>query len=154
MAWSNQQGRNPWSEFHQELNRLFGENSNVVTSDWVPVVDIKEEPNRFVLHADLPGVDRDNIDITMEDSVLSIRGQRQLEEPGEGGEHKRVERAHGTFYRRFALPEEADPQGIRRAAIRGCSRWSSRSAKRCSRGGLRSVRKRRCARGRYLQAQC
>ncbi|PSQ91187.1 MAG: hypothetical protein BRD57_05075, partial [Proteobacteria bacterium SW_6_67_9] len=85
MAWSNQQGRNPWSEFHQELNRLFGENSNVVTSDWVPVVDIKEEPNRFVLHADLPGVDRDNIDITMEDSVLSIRGQRQLEEPGEGG---------------------------------------------------------------------
>jgi HSP20 family protein len=89
-----------------------GENSNIVTSDWVPVVDIKEEKDRFVLHADLPGVDRDNIDITMEDSVLSIRGQRQLEESGEGGEYKRIERAHGTFYRRFALPEEADPDRI------------------------------------------
>ncbi len=114
MAMANQQeGRNPWSQFHQELNRLFGENSNIVTSDWVPVVDIKEEKDRFVLHADLPGVDRDNIDITMEDSVLSIRGHRQLEEPGEGGEYKRVERAHGTFYRRFALPEEADPEAIK-----------------------------------------
>ena len=112
MALARHENRNPWSQFHQELNRLFGENSNIVTSDWVPVVDIKEEKERFVLHADLPGVDRENIDITMEDGVLSIRGERKLEDVGDGGEYKRVERAHGTFYRRFALPDEADAEKI------------------------------------------
>ena len=78
----------------------------------MPVVDIKEEKERFVLHADLPGVDRDAIDITMEAGVLSIRGSRQLEDAREGSEYKRVERAHGNFYRRFALPDEADPDKI------------------------------------------
>ena len=112
MALAKYETRNPWSQFHQELNRMFGDSSSIVTTDWVPVVDIKEEKNRFVLHADLPGVDRENIDITMEDGVLSIRGERKLEEVSDGGEYKRVERAHGTFYRRFALPDTADPDKI------------------------------------------
>lgn len=104
--------RNPWSQFHQELNRMMGENSSVVTSDWVPVVDIKEETDRFVLNADIPGVEREDIDITMEDGVITIRGERKLEEAAEGSEYKRVERPHGVFYRRFALPDTADPEGI------------------------------------------
>jgi len=112
MALARYENRNPWSQFHQEVNRMLGENSSVVTSDWVPVVDIKEEKDRFVLHADLPGVDRDDIDITMEGGVLSIRGERKLEDVAEGGEYKRVERIHGNFYRRFALPDEADAEGI------------------------------------------
>ncbi|MEX1080949.1 MAG: Hsp20/alpha crystallin family protein [Halofilum sp. (in: g-proteobacteria)] len=94
------------------MSRILGENSNIVTSDWVPVVDIKEEKGQFVLHADLPGVSRESIDITMEDGVLSIRGERRLEEAGEEGEYKRLERAHGVFYRRFSLPDTADPEGI------------------------------------------
>ena len=89
MALQRSETRNPWSQFNQELNRLFGEQSNIVTSDWAPLVDIKEEKDRFVLNADLPGVSRDNIDITMEDGVLSIRGERRLEEVTDGGEYKR-----------------------------------------------------------------
>lgn len=112
MANERQEIRNPWGQLNQELQRLMGENSSVVTSDWAPVVDIKEETERFVLNADLPGVDRDNIDITMEDGVLSIRGERTLEHAGENGQYKRVERAHGTFYRRFSLPDTADPENI------------------------------------------
>ena len=112
MALARYENRNPWSQFHQEINRVLGENSSVVTSDWVPVVDIKEEKDRFVLHADVPGVDREDIDITMEGGVLSIRGERKLEDVAEGGEYKRVERIHGSFYRRFALPDEADAEGI------------------------------------------
>lgn len=114
MALANYEprSRNPWSQFHQEMSRILGENSNIVTSDWVPVVDIKEEKGQFVLHADLPGVSRESIDITMEDGVLSIRGERRLEEAGEEGEYKRLERAHGVFYRRFSLPDTADPEGI------------------------------------------
>lgn len=119
MALTRYETRNPWSQFHQELNRMLGESSNIVTSDWVPVVDIREDKDRFVLHADLPGVDRENIDITMEDNVLSIRGERKLEEAGENGDYKRIERAHGTFYRRFSLPDTADPQGINARCEKG-----------------------------------
>ena len=112
MALERREIRNPWSHLNQELQRMMGEGSNIVTSDWAPVVDIKEETDRFVLHADLPGVEREAIDITMEDGVLSIRGERKLEEAGENGQYKRVERAHGTFYRRFSLPDTADSEAI------------------------------------------
>lgn len=112
MVLARYENRNPWSQFHQELDRMLGGASNVATSDWVPVVDIKEEKDRFVLNADLPGVKREDIDITMEDGVLSIRGDRRLEEVKEEGEYKRIERAYGTFYRRFSLPDTADADNI------------------------------------------
>ncbi|MDX1610075.1 MAG: Hsp20/alpha crystallin family protein [Halofilum sp. (in: g-proteobacteria)] len=112
MVLARYETRNPWSQFHQELNRMLGEGSSVATSDWVPVVDIREDKDQFVLHADLPGVKREDIDITMEEGVLSIRGERRLEEVKEEGEYKRIERAHGTFYRRFSLPDTADPDKI------------------------------------------
>ena len=119
MVLARYEARNPWSQFHQELNRMMGENSNIVTADWVPVVDIREDKDRFVLHADIPGVAREDIDITMEDGVLSIRGERKLEEAGEDGQYKRVERAHGTFYRRFSLPDTADPDAINARCDKG-----------------------------------
>jgi len=112
MVLARVQNRNPWSQFHQELDRMLGGSSNVATSDWVPVVDIKEEKDRFVLHADVPGVKREDIDITMEDGILSIRGERLLEEVQEEGEYKRIERAYGSFYRRFSLPDTADAENI------------------------------------------
>jgi HSP20 family protein len=111
--------RNPQplqDEIKQVFERFFGETesdaSSVVTSQWIPRVDIKEEPNRFVILADLPGVDPNAIEVHMDKGVLSIRGERQAETRNEGERYSRVERAHGIFYRRFALPESADPEGI------------------------------------------
>lgn len=112
MVLARVQNRNPWAQFHQELDRMLGGSSSVATSDWVPVVDIREDKDRFVLHADLPGVKREDIDITMEEGVLSIRGERRLEEAREEGEYKRIERAYGSFYRRFSLPDTADAENI------------------------------------------
>lgn len=112
MVLARVENRNPWSQFHQELDRMLGGSSSVATSDWVPVVDIKEEKDRFVLHADLPGVKREDIDITMEDGVLSIRGERRLEEVQAEDEYKRIERAYGSFYRRFSLPDTADADNV------------------------------------------
>ena len=116
----------PWNlldRFQDELNRLGltdyfsknavdSDNSNVVTSHWRPAVDIREEENRFVILADLPGVDPKDIDITMEQGVLTIKGERvgDKEESHEG--YKRVERVRGTFYRRFSLPDSADAERI------------------------------------------
>ncbi len=109
----------PWALLEQmrnEINRLAesresDEGGNVVaTSDWVPPVDIIEQDNAFVILADVPGVDPGNIEINMENGVLSIKGERPGSEDRRG--LKRVERARGTFYRRFSLPDSADPEGI------------------------------------------
>lgn len=103
-------------EIKQVFERFFGEAegdaSSVVTSQWIPRVDIKEEPGRFLILADLPGVDPGAIEVNMDKGVLSIRGERQAEQKAENERFSRVERAHGVFYRRFALPESADADGI------------------------------------------
>lgn len=114
----------PWSVLNQvqnEMSRLFAsrfgadhntDNSSVVTSNWTPTVDIKEEDTRFVLYADLPGIDPKDIEITMDNGVLSVKGQRTLENEEARAGYKRVERAYGTFYRRFSLPDTADAERI------------------------------------------
>lgn len=88
------------------------EDTNVATSSWMPAVDIQEEADRFVLHADIPGVDPKDIEITMENGVLTIRGERTLQSKDEQKNYKRIERVHGAFYRRFTLPDTADPDKI------------------------------------------
>jgi HSP20 family protein len=103
-------------EMKQVFEKLFGEDasdqSNVVTSQWTPRVDIKEESERFVIYADVPGVDPKDIEIQMDKGILSIKGVRSSESAQESERFSRVERAHGTFYRRFALPDSANPEGI------------------------------------------
>ena len=103
-------------EIKQVFDRFFGETegdaSSVVTSQWVPRVDIKEEGDRFVIFADLPGVDPDSIEVQMDKGVLSIKGERATGAAQEGERYSRVERAHGVFFRRFALPDSANPEGI------------------------------------------
>jgi HSP20 family protein len=113
----------PWSllnQLHSEIDQLFtpqrrrlGEdNANVATSDWVPAVDIKEEADRFVIHADIPGVDPKDIDVHMENGILTIKGERQSETKEEREGYKRVERVRGSFYRRFSLPDTANAEAI------------------------------------------
>ncbi len=116
--------RDPWSSMtrlHDEINRLLqeryarggdGDASDIATSHWAPAVDIKEENDRFVITADIPGVAPEQIEITMDNGVLALRGARKEERKEERDGYKRVERVSGTFYRRFALPDGVDPQGI------------------------------------------
>ncbi|MDQ2695874.1 MAG: Hsp20/alpha crystallin family protein [Pseudomonadota bacterium] len=116
------------TQLHKELDRLFDtrlgpgaadDNSNVVASDWTPAVDIKEEAQRFVLHADVPGVDPKDIEITMENGLLTIRGERKAETREEREGFRRVERVRGTFYRRFSLPDTADAEKISARGVNG-----------------------------------
>lgn len=114
---------NPWgaqTQFQDEIKQVFdrfltepdADQSNVVTSQWAPRVDIKEEDKRFVILADIPGVDPNDIEIHMDKGILSIKGERKSERRDENERYTRVERAYGSFYRRFALPDGADPDGI------------------------------------------
>ncbi len=115
----------PWGllrRFNEDVNQLFsesrnlpvgeGDRSSIVTSNWSPAVDIKEEDERFVLKADIPGVDPKDIDVTMEDGVLTIKGERKHESEEEREGYKRVERSYGSFYRRFSLPDTADAERV------------------------------------------
>src|SRR5690606_21930513 len=96
-----------------------GDQSNVVTSQWAPRVDIKEESERFLIQADIPGVDPRDIDISMDKGILSIKGERATEARDETERYTRVERSRGVFYRRFALPDSADAEGIRASGRHG-----------------------------------
>jgi len=110
----------PWSIFdlmHRELSAYSGyrttlnEENNTV-ADWIPAVDIVERKDKFVLTADVPGVDPANIEVSMDAGVLSVSGERHSETRDETDGLKRVERISGRFYRRFTLPEAADADGI------------------------------------------
>lgn len=107
------------NRFHDELLRgrgwpaLGDEESNIVTSHWIPAVDIKEESDCYVLTADVPGVDPKNIEVTMENGMLTIKGERKTESTEEKEGYKRIERSRGTFYRRFSLPDTADVEKIK-----------------------------------------
>ena len=120
----------PWKALQRvqsDLDRLLGlgreegngDLSNVVTSRWTPAVDIKEEDKQFVITADIPGVDPKDIDVTMENGTLTIKGERKFEDQKESEGYRRVERMHGTFYRRFSLPDYADPSKISAKSTHG-----------------------------------
>jgi len=111
------------NRFQNELNRLGwldplsadavnDDNTNVAVSQWRPAVDIKEDDSQFTILADIPGVDPKDIDVTMENGVLSIKGERQNEHVEENNGFRRVERNSGSFYRRFSLPDTADAEKI------------------------------------------
>jgi HSP20 family protein len=79
---------------------------------WNPAVDIVEEKDHFLLQADLPGVDGADIEVSMDDGVLSLAGERHSENRGDTEGVRRIERVSGRFDRRFSLPETADAEHI------------------------------------------
>src|SRR5579864_2706622 len=112
----------PWSimdRWHREIDELFSRRSEVsqpaVTNSmaWSPSVDLHEESDRFILRADVPGVAAKDIEVSAEDGTLTVRGERPAKErvSSDGFEH--IERAAGTFLRRFTLPESARAEAIK-----------------------------------------
>lgn len=81
-------------------------------SEWIPATDIQDEGDKLVLRSDLPGLKAEDIDITVENDVLSIKGERKFERDEENGNFRRFERVQGSFERSFTLPDSADPDQI------------------------------------------
>ena len=114
----------PFSDLHMLLQRAFYPantvDSDVVTSHWMPLVDIREEETRFLIEADIPGVDPKDIEVHMDKGVLTIKGQRtQEKKEQENDRPSRTERVHGSFHRRFDLPDSADPENIQATGKNG-----------------------------------
>ena len=111
----------PWAlhrEVLNEFSRLFdragsNDESTSAVAEWAPSVDIEEHADKYVLHADVPGVDPNAIEITLEGGVLTLSGSREKSVEQKGVESRRIERTTGTFLRRFTLPESVDAENVK-----------------------------------------
>ena len=122
MSLAHHKPVNLFNQFNDEMNRYFSLTRAGAANqerDWTPAVDIREEGNRYLLTADIPGVNRKDIEITLEEGVLTVKGERNTEaevaEPG----YRRRERSHGTFMRQFTLPDTVNTTDISASAADG-----------------------------------
>jgi HSP20 family protein len=104
--------RNPMSRLIDEAFTEFlapmAGTDDALGTDWVPPVDIREEQDKLVFVAEMPGLGRDAVDITLENQVLTLRGERKFERDEEKDSYHRIERAYGSFSRSFRLPANVD----------------------------------------------
>jgi HSP20 family protein len=106
--------REPWnllSRFNRDLDGFL--DSNAASVAFIPAVDVHEEKDRFVVKADLPGVKPDEIEVTAEKGILTLRGERKSDRTEQSEGYERIERVTGSFTRRFALPENVQADAIK-----------------------------------------
>lgn len=114
---------NPFNELEDvsnSLNKLFGRQITqpgsdvgmLAQADWSPTVDISETEDGYVIKAEIPGVKKEDVKVTVQDGMLAIRGERKQEKEEKGKRFHRIERAYGSFMRSFRLPDDADEGGV------------------------------------------
>jgi HSP20 family protein len=113
-------------KLHDRINRLFNmerqtplNEDELITGSWTPACDILETKDAVVLRAELPGVRKEDIDISLEAGVLTLRGLRHLEKENEECTYHRIERSYGSFVRSFTLPRIVDSERISAKFIDG-----------------------------------
>lgn len=108
----------PLLNLQHEINKMFEEFDRALEHEpsqgsmFRPAVDVREDPDAYVVHVEVPGVPRDNIDIAMHDGALVIRGRKENLSQGGEARFRRVERSYGTFARALQLPRNVDPERI------------------------------------------
>lgn len=96
--------------FSTNLSRSFGD-EEIARGAWTPPVDIYENKDHIVLEAELPGMNREDFELTIENNVLTLRGERRFEKKDESDNYHRVERSYGAFSRSFTLPQTISGEG-------------------------------------------
>ena len=102
-------------EFQNRLSSFFNkrdEQNEWLGSAWTPLVDVVEEDKEFIIKAEIPEVDRDNVKVTVNNGMLTISGERRLEKEDKTQKYHRVERSYGSFARSFALPEHVEAEKV------------------------------------------
>lgn len=117
-------------QFNNEINRLFARDFDdfpaLSNAQWVPAVDVHETEDTYLIEADVPGIDPDNIEVTLERGVLTLKGERKAEHEVSEKGARHVERSYGSFVRRFSLPDTADAENIDARAEKGVLRLTIR----------------------------
>lgn len=114
----------PADPFFRNFDRLFSDdffrpfgfmtrpNDDLGQTGWLPAVDVRESAEAFVFTAELPGIDKKEVDITVEDGILTLSGERRFNEEEAERNYRRIERAYGAFSRSFTLPSAVDADNI------------------------------------------
>ncbi len=108
----------PLRDLKREMDRLwnefFGRETlpEVFETEWVPALDISETKDAVVVRADVPGIDPEDLEITLSGNLLTIRGEKKQEKEEKGESFYRVERSYGSFVRSVQIPTEIDPDKI------------------------------------------
>jgi len=110
--------------FQSDIDRVFdaffgGRTANGTTRRWVPAMDLVETDDHLVLRADLPGLDKEDVEIEVKDGVLTISGERRAEHEDSADGYHRVERAYGRFSRSLSLPQGIDADQVQASFDKG-----------------------------------
>src|SRR5213075_380268 len=107
-------------EFQNRLSTLFGRplrrgngREEITLPEWTPLADITEDDKEYLIKAELPEVEKEDVKVTVENGVLTISGERNFEKEEKKKKYHRVERGYGSFVRTFALPEDADADRVK-----------------------------------------
>ena len=104
--------QNRMNSIFQEFSRN-GDTEQTATVSFVPPVDIYEDEHKLVLKLEIPGIRQEDLDVRMENTTLSVKGERSFEAEGKEENFHRVERRYGSFYRAFTVPTTIDPESIK-----------------------------------------
>lgn len=101
-------------DFFRPVGLLTRPNEELGKSGWLPAVDVRESDDAFTFTAELPGIAKEAVEITVEDGILTLKGERRFndEDEDEKKNYRRIERAYGTFSRSFKLPSAVDAEQI------------------------------------------
>jgi HSP20 family protein len=105
-------------DLQRSINQLFDDSvgksgrDGIALSTWTPAVDVYEDENSFLIKAELPEVNKDDVKVNLHDNMLSISGERRFENEQKRDGYHRVERSYGEFYRSFALPPNVNTDAI------------------------------------------
>lgn len=85
---------------------------SLTTAEWAPTVDITEDGNEYLIKAELPEVNKEDVKLTVENGVLTLKGERRFEREEKDKKYHRIERSYGSFMRSFSMPDDADPDKV------------------------------------------
>ena len=115
-----------WDPFREledmsnRLNRVFGRpiarmepNSEMLMADWTPSADISETDTSYLIKAEIPGVNKEDVKVTIQDGMLTVQGERKMEKEEKGKKFHRIERSYGSFMRSFRVPDDADESTVK-----------------------------------------
>ena len=113
----------PFRELEDMQNRLTnvlgrrsqqedGNNQSITAAQWTPLVDVVEDEKEYVIMAELPEIQKNEIKLSVENRMLVLAGERKFKKEENGKKYRRIERAYGSFVRTFTLPDDADPGNV------------------------------------------
>jgi HSP20 family protein len=107
------------SDMNRLFNSAFAGPSTTMSQRWLPAMDLIETAEDYVLRADVPGLRLDDVKLEIEDTVLTVSGERRLESESDGGGYHRLERSFGSFSRALTLPKGVDAEAVTAALADG-----------------------------------